>query len=318
MPNIGLNHSQDLASGLSRCFESPRYHLLPSLLIEPTSATAERVLTALGWFVRTFIIVMTTAQFSISQSRSKRFSPFQKSPRPIDLSMRFHCFSGALRGSMSGLSSSTMRALTSHTKARPNVCILRRRSKKVRQPALCNQSHLTYGRQIFQLCAGAVLFGASLSKDAGIADKFVTSEERLQIICKTLDDESLKVADRFTAIAETVTLIDEFRFVEETGPLIRTLVGAVQCAAKNLLLCGSTLDPALRERVEGLANAPRSYDSYEALAALKSLDDLKTALPSDPRSPEAITRRLADVVWHYTYMHYYWLTEQRNNKARQE
>jgi hypothetical protein len=72
--------------------------------------------------------------------------------------------------------------------------------------------------------------------------------------------------------------------------------------------------PALKERVGNLANAPRSYDFYEALAALRNLDELKTALPSDRRSPEAITRQLADVVWHYTYMHYFWLTEQRSNK----
>lgn len=180
------------------------------------------------------------------------------------------------------------------------------------------QSHLIYGRQIFQLCVGAVLFGASLSKDAGIADKFVTNEERLQFICKTLEDQSLPVPDRFSAIAETVTLIDNFRFVGETGLLIKTLVGAMQSACKNLLLCADTIDPALAERVGNLANAPRSYDSHEVLAALRNLDELKIALPSDPRSPEAITRRLADVVWHYTYMHYYWLTEQRNNKPRQD
>ena len=159
-----------------------------------------------------------------------------------------------------------------------------------------------------------MLFGASLSKDAGIAEKFRTNEERLQFICRTLDDENLPVADRFKAIAETVILIDNFRFIGETGPLIRTLVGAVQDAARNLLLSGDTLDPELKQRVEALANAPRSSDSYEALEALRNLNDLKTALPAEPRSPEAITRRLADVVWHYTYMPYYWLKEQRNNK----
>jgi hypothetical protein len=53
------------------------------------------------------------------------------------------------------------------------------------------QSHLIYGRQIFQLCVGVVLFGASLGKDAGIAEKFITNEERLQFVCKTLDDDDL-------------------------------------------------------------------------------------------------------------------------------
>jgi hypothetical protein len=73
----------------------------------------------------------------------------------------------------------------------------------------------------------------------------------------------------------------------------------------------------MKERIDALANAAQSHDSYDALEALKNLNDLKTAWPADPRSPEAITRRLADVAWHYTYMPYYWLTEQRNNKSGQ-
>jgi len=177
---------------------------------------------------------------------------------------------------------------------------------------------MVYGRQIFQLCTGAVLFGASLAEEAGIAEKFVTNEERLRFICKTLDDESLTLANRFKAIAQTVAIVDSYRFVAETGLLIKTLVGAVQNAAQKLLISGDPLDPLLKGSIETLANAPRSIDSYEALDALKNLHDLRTSPPADWESPEAITRHLVDVVWHYTYMHYFWLKEQRTNKRGQE
>ena len=69
--------------------------------------------------------------------------------------------------------------------------------------------------------------------------------------------------------------------------------------------------------LEAVANAPRSHDSYEVLEALKNLHDLKIALPADLGSPEWITRRLVDVAWHYGFGPYYWLTEQRNNRASQ-
>jgi hypothetical protein len=52
VPHIVLNQSQDLTYDLSRCFESIRYHLLPTLLREGNGATAERVLKAIGWFNR--------------------------------------------------------------------------------------------------------------------------------------------------------------------------------------------------------------------------------------------------------------------------
>jgi hypothetical protein len=159
-----------------------------------------------------------------------------------------------------------------------------------------------------------VLFGTSLSKNAGIADKLITNEERFRFVCKTLEDASLTITDRFRAIADAVALIEEFRFVGEKGLLIKTMVGAAQSAAENLLQYGAILDSGFKERVEGLANSHRSYDFFEVLGALRDFHDLRTVLPADPQSPEAITRRLADAVWHYTYMHYYWLAEQRSNK----
>jgi Apea-like HEPN len=319
VPNIGLNHSQDLAYDLGNCFESPRYRLLPALLSEPVSTTEERVLTAVSWFNRANVVHGDDDNAIIDLSIA--FETLLGLPKDAKTD-RFVDAVSLILGRVERLDSwaeqfYNARSDVAHEGKTERLHFAPQKQKGQTESALY-QSHLIYGRQIFQLCVGAVLFGASLSKEAGIADKFVTNEERLQFICKTLEDQSLPVADRFSAIAETVTLIDNFRFVGETGLLIKTLVGAVQSACKNLLLCADTLDPALKERVGNLADAPRSYDSYEALAALRNLDELKVAVPSDPLSPEAITRRLADVVWHYTYMHYYWLTEQRNNKPQQD
>jgi hypothetical protein len=90
------------------------------------------------------------------------------------------------------------------------------------------------------------------------------------------------------------------------------MTGAVQHTARNLLACGESLEPLLKERLEGLATAQLSGNPYEALAALQALHDLSITSPVDHRSPQAITRRLAEVVWHYTFMHYFWLKELRN------
>ena len=319
VPNIGLNHSQDLVYDLRRCFASPRYHLLPTLLSKPESATAERVLRALGWFNRAN--TLHGDDDSAMLNLSVAFETLLALPRDTKTD-RFVDAVSLLLGRVERLDIWAKqfygaRSDVAHEGKTQRFHFAPQKEKGQDEGALY-QSHLIYGRQIFQLCVGAVLFGASLSKDAGIADKFVTNEERLQSICKTLNDESLPVADRFGAITDTVTLVDNFRFIGETGLHINTLIGAVQGAAKKLLLCGDTLDPAVKDQVEGLASAPQSHDFYEALSALRNLQDLRAAMPSDPQSPEAITRRLADVVWNYTYMHYYWLREQRNKKPGQE
>jgi hypothetical protein len=153
-----------------------------------------------------------------------------------------------------------------------------------------------------------------MSGRARLRDKLKTNQERFEFICKTFDDESLALADRFAAIEETVALTSEFRFVREPGLLIAPMIGAVQRAANSLLLCSSDpLDPVFKQALKKLAEAKPSRDFYEVLDALQALTDLKMSEAADPKSPQAITRRLAAVVWDYTFMHYFWLKERRNN-----
>jgi hypothetical protein len=181
------------------------------------------------------------------------------------------------------------------------------------QDSLQYNSLLAYGRQIFQLCVGAVLFGAHLGARARLQDKLKTNQERFEFICKTFDDENLALADRFAAIEETVALISEFRFVREPGLLIAPMIGAVQRAAKSLLLCSSDpLDPVFEQALKKLGEAKPSRDFYEVLDALQAVTAVKMLEAADPRSPRAITRRLAAVVWDYTFMHYFWLKERQN------
>jgi hypothetical protein len=36
------------------------------------------------------------------------------------------------------------------------------------------------------------------------------------------------------------------------------------------------------------------------------------------RVPQAIMQRLAEIVWHYTFMHYFWMQQERNKSPRAE
>jgi hypothetical protein len=319
VPHIVLNQSQDLAYDLASCFQSQRYRFLPELLQKPMTQAEERVLKAVRWFNRSN--TLHGDEHSAILNLSVAFETLLGLPRDSKTD-RFVDAVSLLLGRVERLDNWAeqfyeVRSDVSHEGEATRLHFAPQR-KKGQEDSVLYQPHLVYGRQIFQLCTGAVLFGASLAEEAGIAEKFVTNEERLRLLCKTLDDASLTVAKRFKAIAQPVAMIDNYRFVAETGLLIRTLVGAAQNAAQKLLVSGDSLDPLLKGGVEALANAPRSADSYEALDALRNLHDLRTPPPADWDSPEATTRRLVDVVWHYTYMHYFWLTEQRKNKGRTE
>jgi hypothetical protein len=295
---------------------SQRYRLLPELLKERKSPAEQRVLKAIRWFNRAN--ALRADEYSAILDLSVAFETLLGLPRDAKTD-RFVDAVSLLLGRVERLDSWAeqfyeARSDVAHEGETKRLHFAPQR-KKGQEDSVLYQPHLVYGRQIFQLCVGAVLFGASLSDEAGMAEKFVTNEERLRFICETLNNEKLTVVDRFKAIAQTVVLTDNYRFVAEKGLLIRTLVGAVQNAAQKLLVCDDPLDPMLIAAVEALANAPRSADSFEALEALRNLHDVRLALPANWDSPEAITRRLAEAVWYYTFMHYYWPEEQRKNTS---
>ena len=91
------------------------------------------------------------------------------------------------------------------------------------------------------------------------------------------------------------------------------MIGAVQRAAKSLLLCSPDfLEPVFEQQLKKLAETKLSRDFYEVLDALRGLTDIETSEPANSQSPQAITARLAAVVWEYTFMHYFWLKERWN------
>jgi len=319
VPQIGLNISQDLAQDLGECIQSLKHHLLPELILQPMTETAQRVLTALNWYNRANSLASDDDGAIIDLAVG--FEALLRLPKDAKKA-RFVDAISLLLGRVARLDLWAEQFYT----ARSDVAHEGRTDRLRFMPAEQRNSvdgplyHslLAYGRQIFQLCTGALLFGAHLGESAGLRDRLITNQERFQLICKTFDDDSLNVVDRFVAVYEPVALAMKFQYVRETGLLIETLVGALQRAAKNLLLCTDSLEPALKERLESLAGAQPSRDSYQALAALESLIGLKITEPGDPRSPKAITRCLAEIVWHYTFMHYYWLGRQRNRSQQSE
>ena len=318
VPHMGLNISQDLACDLARAFgEGPQHHLLPLLLRQPATEISERVLTALDWYNRANSLSSDDGAAIIHLAVA--FEALLGLPKDSKTD-RFIDAVSLLLGRVSRLDLwaeqfYNARSDVAHEGRTERTRLMTAKQKNTSESPLY-QSLLAYGRQIFQLCVGTLLFGAHLAERAGLRDKLVTNQERFELICKTLDDSAIAIPDRFVAIESTVALIDQFRFVGETGLLIETMIGALQRVAKNVLLCIDAIEPAFKERLSELATAPRSRDWYEALAAVQAVHDLKLANPLDPRSPQWITRHLIECVWHYTFMHYFWLKRERDKERK--
>jgi hypothetical protein len=294
MPHIGLNIRQDL-------LQAPQHHLLPRLLHGPSTVVGERVLTALRWHNRAN--AAGNDDESAVLELAVAFETLLALPKDAKTD-RFIDAISLLLGRIPRLNLWAEQFYAARSDVAHEGKAERLRFAPVKQKNRADgalyQPLMTYGRQIFRLCVGTLLFGACVAEQAGLQEKLVTNEERFQSVSRTLDDDGRTVENRFAAVAKLVASLDEYRFVAETGLRIETMVDAVQRAAKNLLACDESLDSVLRQRIEGLATAPRSSDSFDALAALCALKEITTLEPPDPGSPHGITQRLADVVWDYT------------------
>lgn len=315
IPHISLNESQDLAWDLGRAFsEAPQHHLLPTLIQEPLSENATRAMTAIRWYNRANSYLADDSEAILSLAVG--FEALLALPRETKTD-RFIDAISLLLGRVPRLNSWAVQFYDARSdvahEGRTDRLRLMPTVQKRSEEGPEYQSLISYGRQIFQLCVGSVLFGTHLAQRSQLHDKLTTNQERLEAICRTLSDDSLAAVDRFTGIDDIVATVDEYRYVSETGLRIETMLSSLQAAAKNLLECDTSLDPALKARLSDLGVVKKSKDGYEVLVALQAWHDAMPKGPLEPRSPEGIMRRLTEIVWHYTFVHYFWMKEDRQN-----
>jgi hypothetical protein len=317
VPDLPLNDSQNLAWDLGTALsEAPQHHLLPTLIQEPVSENATRAMIAIRWYNRANSYLADDSEAILSLAVG--FEALLGLPRDAKTE-RFIDAISLLLGRVPRLNSWAVQFYDARSdvahQGKTDRLRLMPTVKKRSEEGPEYQSLISYGRQISQLCVGSVLFGAHLAQRSALHDKLTTNQERLELICKTLDDKSLVPVDRFTAINDIIATVDEYRYVSETGLRIETMLSALQAAAKNLLECDTSLDPAVKTQLSDLVVAKKSKDGYEILAALEAWHNVMPKGPLEPRSPAGIMRRLTEIVWHYTFMHYFWMREDRQKQG---
>jgi hypothetical protein len=317
VPHVTLNDSQDLAWDLGRAFrEEPQHHFLPTLIQEPLSKNAKRAVTAICWYNRANSLLADDSEVILSLAVG--FETLLGLPRDAKTE-RFIDAVSLLLGRVPRLNSWAVQFYAARSdvahEGRTDRLRLMPTVQKPSETGPQYQSLASYGRQIFQLCVGSVLFGSHIAQRSELHDKLTTNQERFELICTFLNDTSIPVADRFTSIDDIVATVGEYRYVAEMGLSIGTMLGALQVAAKNLLECCTFLDPAIKAQVSNLAVAKRSKDDYEILVALEAWHHVMPKGPLEPTSPEGIMRRLTEIIWDYNFMRYFGMKKEREGKS---
>jgi hypothetical protein len=175
------------------------------------------------------------------------------------------------------------------------------------------RSLITDGRQVFQLCLETILFGAKRADEIRLSSKLYTNQERFEGICRTLSDASLSIDDRFIAIKSNVEVANRYRFVGETGLKLKTLMAASRLTTKSFLEGGYEAPSELMTLISDLSTSPKDDGYFAALSVVNKIHELYSTeheqwVRANSYCDELNTLLvLINVVWDYTFMHYYWM-----------
>jgi len=318
IPQIWLNISQNLAADFGQFFyEWPHYRLLLKLIDEPSNVTSDRVLTAMKWFNEANSFV--SGEESAIVCLAIAFETLLDLPEGKGITERFTDTVSLLLGRIPRLDIWARqfydtRSEIVHEGRASKLRFIIDESKKTTDVHQYG-SLLPYGQQVFQLCVATLLFGAGLAERAGLQEKLVTNQERFTQICLVLDDRSIVPIERLQRVVQLAGALERFKFVWESSLKVETRLGCARLAAETLLECNESLDPSFRSELERLAKGERT-DHYEALDAVRALHDISAlSRPSmDGNGPIAVTLRLMDVIWGYSFWNYFAEKERREKE----
>ncbi|MGD0158524.1 MAG: hypothetical protein ABSB50_20730 [Terracidiphilus sp.] len=316
VPNMWLNISQDLAADFGQSFPFSRsYRALLLLLHQPRNPIADRIFTAIKWFNLSNSI--DSEQEAAIIQLSVAFEALLQLPEAERKTDRLADSVSLLLGRIPRLDEWVRqfydaRSEIAHEGKAHQLRFVAKEGKSRANGPLYH-SLLNYGRQVFQLCLSAVLFGSELAQDTGLAEKLITNQQRFELLCKLFSNEAKSAKDRFDDSAESVYAIDRYTFVGESGLELDTMLGALQLAARTLLELEADDGDAFLSRLKSFVNVKRTPDQFDMLDELSRLSAMATSvwqagvLPS----PKHQVLTLVHVVWNYSFMYYFRLKKER-------
>jgi Apea-like HEPN len=322
IPQLGLNLSQDLAADFGQfIYDSSHLPLLLKLFDSPRSATSQRILRSIDWF---------NSSTSLTASEEESI---------VSLAIAFEALLG-----LPGIEEKTNRLVDSVALLLGRIPLLdswvtqfyRARSEIVHEGHTARlrfvaggstsktsgplyHSLLAYGRQVFQMCVGTLLFGTMLAEKADLQEKLVTNQERFDEISRTLNDESIPPSERLRAVDAVVRTAERYRFVWESDFDVQRILNAMRAGAKAVLASDPNLDARAKIHFEGMASASRT-DHYQILDEVRVLEAMMLDREplTEPDSPRAIAFRLVRLTWSHTATNYFCLKRQRDAQGEEK
>ena len=316
-PNPILNVFQDLALDVERARGGRAdYRLLLQLLTERDRGgdIGHRVFTAIRWFNRANSAHRDEAESFICLSVA--FETLLRVPHDAKKN-RFIDAIALLLGRIPRLEDWAMQFYEARSRAvhegdTGQVAFISNSTSNKQKGASTHQSLLAYGREVFQLCVGTVLTGASLSSHADLEAKLISNSERFEAASRILNDDSLSLAVRLDQLEPLARAINRYRYVPDSGRTVPMMLSACRGAARVTLQSSGEIDDGLRNALTAFAEAPRTDSLLEQLDALRALVKHLKGLPDRTAAGvQVAVIMLFEDTWRYSFQHYFWIKRGR-------
>lgn len=194
-------------------------------------------------------------------------------------------------------------------------------SKKpnAKRPALLYRSLVSYGHVVFRICLNAIIAGADMACQTGLASLLITNQERFEQVRKVLSKTNQDSLNAILSLRREIQDIDNYKFVQEETLNIDTMLTAVKLASRHFLATNPSIRPDVLGLYSQLANTPAGQERFEELDRIIQItnhigayESFPTTLPTDAT---ALVFSLTRSVHHYTFMHYYALKSRRDKNA---
>jgi len=316
---LNLNYSQDLQIDLDYPLHASRQTQLMSFIASKPerSYLSNRILTALEWYNRSIGADIEDAVALVHLAIA--FECLLNLEQGEKVTARFKEAITLLLGGLPRLDSWLTQFYDARSeivhKGRSNNLLFiamdePKKNTSDRTPKY--RSLVSVGRQIFQLCLSTVTYGASIADDLNLPSMLFTNQQRLEEICRILDNAKGSTAEKLQAVTQHIHDIDNYKFIGETGLRLETLIGAGQLTVKSFLETSPQYAPQLLNLLADFTSAKNEVDYYTTLSRLQSIQEYKrVGQVVDPVSPLTDVLLLLDCVWYYTFTHYYWLKESK-------
>jgi len=322
--SLWLNIFQDLGAEFNhRLADSDIYRPVIEYFATQNSDMVfrQRILTALSWYNKSIRIDIDESEALVNLAIA--FESLLDLERGNNLTTRFKEAVGLLAGDIGRLDS----WLTQFYNARSDIVhkgqsrhlmfISTNDPKKdIGKLELEYRSLVSYGRQIFRVCAATILTGAKLANKLNLPSLLITNQERFERIYQALTEKDRDPGDRILATNQDVYDIENYRFVPEKGLKIDLLISVAKLMIKRYLETNPDIDAGLTAQMQ-LLTSTKSSDHHTALSLINSIQDsmkqnrgFETDIQSDLRS---IVAALLESIWGYTFMYFYYLEDKKRN-----